>query len=54
MNNQLQEITSLEMTLEGDPSVKLNAFLKPDYEIKNSYVTLDTKTYIDSLGITIK
>lgn len=53
-NNQLQEITSLEMTLEGDPSVKLNAFLKPDYEIKNSYVSLDSHTYTDSIGVTIQ
>jgi len=53
VNNLLQEITGLEMTLEGDPSVKLNAFLKPDYEIKNSYVNIESKTYVDSIGITI-
>ncbi|MBA4239531.1 MAG: hypothetical protein C0448_02305 [Sphingobacteriaceae bacterium] len=50
---QLQEITSLEMTLEGDPSIKINAFAKPDYEIKNTYVSLDPITYVDSIGVII-
>ncbi|MBP8034491.1 MAG: hypothetical protein KAZ71_07820, partial [Bacteroidia bacterium] len=54
LGNQLQEITSLEMTLEGDPSVRLNAFVKPDYVIKNSYVSLDPSTYVDSIGISIR
>jgi hypothetical protein len=54
LNSQLQEITSLEMTLEGDPSVKINAFAKPDYVIENSYVSLDPSTYIDSIGINIR
>lgn len=53
IKNQLQEITSLEMTYEGDPSIKLNAFLKPDYEIKNSSIKLDANSNIDSIGITI-
>lgn len=48
---QLQEITSLEMTLEGDPSIRLNAFAKPDYEIKNSSVYFDNN--LDSIGINI-
>ena len=51
--SQLQEITSLEMTLEGDPSVRINAFAKPDYEIKNTYVSLDPATYVDSIGVII-
>lgn len=50
---QLQEITSLEMTLEGDPSIRINAFAKPDYEIKNTYVSLDPITYVDSIGVII-
>ncbi|MBI3519140.1 MAG: hypothetical protein HY062_07260 [Bacteroidetes bacterium] len=54
LNIQLQEITSLEMTLEGDPSVKLNAFAKPDYAIENADVSLDPSTYVDSIGIMIK
>lgn len=51
--DQFMEITNLEMTLEGDPSVKLNAFFKPDYEIKNSYVSFNTTNSTDSIGITI-
>lgn len=54
INNQQQAITSLDMTLEGDPSVKLNAFAKPDYVIKNSYVSLDPNKYVDSIGISIR
>ncbi|HRG01963.1 MAG TPA: C25 family cysteine peptidase [Bacteroidia bacterium] len=52
--NRLQQITNLEMTLEGDPSVKINAFEKPDYVIKNSYVSIDPNTYVDSIGINIR
>lgn len=50
---QLQHITSLEMTLEGDPSVRLNAFAKPDYEITNSSIYFDNTTKMDSIGINI-
>lgn len=50
---QLMDITNLEMTLEGDPSVKINGFSKPDYEIKNSYVSFNTSKSIDSIGISI-
>lgn len=53
INNQLQEITSLEMTLEGDPSIRLNAFSKPDYEITNSSVYFNTTTHLDSIGINV-
>jgi hypothetical protein len=54
LNSQTQEITDLEMTLEGDPSIKLNAFKKADYAIKNSSVSFDTNTYTDSIGVSIK
>ena len=54
LNDILLEITCLEMTFEGDPSVKLNAFSKPDYEIKNTSVSFNTSTYVDSIGINIK
>ncbi len=52
--NQLQQITNLEMTLEGDPSIKINAFAQPDYVIKNSYVSLDLNSSPDSVGINIR
>ena len=48
-----RDITCLEMTLEGDPSIRLNAFSKPDYEIKNSSVFFNTATYVDSIGINV-
>ncbi len=50
---QLQHITSLEMALEGDPSVRLNAFPKPDYEITNSSLYFNTTSYLDSIGINV-
>ncbi len=53
IGDRLTEITSLEMTLEGDPSVKLNAFTKPDYQINNSSVYFDTQSYVDSIGINV-
>lgn len=49
----LLECTALDMTLEGDPSVKINAYEKPDYEIKNEYVYFNTTNYVDSIGINI-
>jgi hypothetical protein len=53
IGDQLQHITSLEMTLEGDPSVKLNAFTKPDYEITNSSVYFNTTASLDSFEVNI-
>lgn len=51
--DQLQHITSLEMTLEGDPSVRLNAFSKPDFEIENASIYFNTSSYLDSIGINV-
>lgn len=53
-NNQLVDITSLEMTLQGDPSLKINGFNKPDYQINNTSVFFNTTKYVDSIGISIK
>ena len=53
LSDQLLEITSLEMTLEGDPAVKLSGYLKPDYQISNSSVYFDTQSFVDSIGINI-
>ena len=47
------DVTCLEMTLEGDPSIRINAFSKPDYEIKNTSVFFNTTSYVDSIGINI-
>ena len=42
------------MVLNGDPAVRLNKDLLPDYEIKNSGVTTDIRSYTDSIGVKIK
>lgn len=42
------------MVLHGDPAVKLNKDLLPDYEIKNSGITTDLLSYTDSIGIKVK
>lgn len=52
-NDKLQEINNLDMTLQGDPSIKLNSFSKPDYQIKNNYVSFNTAKQVDSIGINI-
>ncbi|MES2566303.1 MAG: C25 family cysteine peptidase [Bacteroidota bacterium] len=49
-----QIITNLEMTLEGDPSVHINSFSKPDYVIENSYVSFDSYTFSDEIGVSIR
>lgn len=50
----LVKITSLDMTLHGDPAVKITNGALPDYQIKNSDVSFDLKTYVDSIGIRIQ
>jgi hypothetical protein len=47
----LVQYTSLAMTLHGDPAVKIFTAKQPDYEVRNSDVTFDTKRYPDSLGL---
>lgn len=46
-------LTALQMTLHGDPSVKLLNYTKPDYAISNSDVFFDTKSHVDSIGISV-
>lgn len=45
--------TALDMTLHGDPSLKISTGLKPDYILKNSDVSFDLKKYTDSVGVKI-
>ncbi len=51
--DSLVRFTGLDMTLHGDPAIKITNGLLPDYVIKNNDVTFDTKTYTDSIGIKI-
>ncbi|MBK7817467.1 MAG: hypothetical protein IPJ60_07790 [Sphingobacteriaceae bacterium] len=45
--------TGLDMTLHGDPSIKVYTGMQPDYSIQNSDVKFDTKKYVDSVGVFI-
>lgn len=45
--------TGLDMTLHGDPAVKISNGELPDYQLKNSDVSFNLKTYGDSLGIRV-
>ncbi|MBS1634772.1 MAG: hypothetical protein JST26_02540 [Bacteroidetes bacterium] len=46
-------ITDLEMTLHGDPAVRLMGYRYPDYSITNSSVFFNTTSFVDSIGIGI-
>lgn len=45
--------TALDMTLHGDPALKIYDNASPDYVIQNNDVKFDTKQYVDSIGIII-
>jgi len=50
----ITKFTSLDMTLNGDPALKITNGNGPDYILKNSDVKFDITKYTDSLGINIK
>ncbi len=45
--------TGLDMTLHGDPSIKVFTGMQPDYAVQNNDVKFDTKKHVDSIGIFI-
>lgn len=49
----ISQFTGLDMTLHGDPALKITNGILPDYQIKNSSVVFNTKKYSDSIGVTI-
>lgn len=49
----LSSFTAADMTLHGDPALRISAGALPDYFIDNSRVFFDTKTHVDSLGISV-
>jgi len=51
--DKITQVTSADMTLHGDPSLKLTVGIFPDYQLKNSDVVFNTKKYTDSLGLKI-
>ncbi len=50
---QQQQFTNVDMTLHGDPALRIAPGVLPDYFIDNSRVFFDTKSYVDSIGISI-
>jgi hypothetical protein len=53
VGNTLQHFMALDMTLHGDPAVKISVGRLPDYFIDNSKVSFDLKSHVDSIGILI-
>jgi hypothetical protein len=51
--DNITKFTSLDMTLHGDPSLRISPGQLPDYQIKNNDVSFNTKKYTDSLGLRI-
>lgn len=51
--DKITQFTSLDMTLHGDPSLKISVGALPDYQLKNSDVAFNLKKYTDSLGLVI-
>jgi hypothetical protein len=49
----ITRFTVLDMTLHGDPAVKITNGILPDYQVKNNDVVFNLKKYGDSLGIRI-
>ncbi|MBK9283730.1 MAG: hypothetical protein IPM51_05350 [Sphingobacteriaceae bacterium] len=45
--------TALDMTLHGDPALKITNGTKPDYILTNNNVKFDLKTYTDSVGVIV-
>lgn len=52
-SGQFQQFTNVDMTLHGDPALKIYSGSLPDYYIDNSRVFFDTKTYTDKVGISV-
>jgi hypothetical protein len=52
-SDDLHKFTALDMTLHGDPALKIWQNVLPDYYIDNSRVSFDTKSHTDSLGMRI-
>lgn len=52
--DDLTRLVAVDMTLSGDPAVKISNGLLPDYQIFNYDVSFDLKKNTDSVGIKIK
>jgi hypothetical protein len=47
------QLTSTDISLHGDPSIKLWSGKLPDYKITNADISFDTQTFPDSIGVII-
>ncbi|MBX3164327.1 MAG: hypothetical protein KF900_07585 [Bacteroidetes bacterium] len=52
-NDMLMKFVGLNVTLHGDPAIKISNGALPDYSLNNSDVLFDLKTYTDSVGVII-
>ncbi|MFN6039835.1 MAG: C25 family cysteine peptidase, partial [Bacteroidota bacterium] len=52
--DEIEKITCMDMTLHGDPSIKLNPELKPDYEILNQDLNCQVTNFGDSIAVNLK
>src|SRR5690606_29406366 len=50
----LNRLVALDMSLHGDPALRISHGLLPDYQLSTSDVKFDLKKYTDSLGIIIR
>lgn len=53
LGDPLSQFIGAEMTLHGDPAIKLSNNQLPDYQLNNNDVSFDLKKHTDSLGITV-
>ncbi|MBC7865272.1 MAG: hypothetical protein IAF38_20015 [Bacteroidia bacterium] len=53
-SDSIESITCMEMTLHGDPSVKLSLWRKPDYAITPADLTFNTSLSVDSIQVNLK
>jgi hypothetical protein len=52
--DSIMKITLLEVSLQGDPAVKPIVNNKPDFEIKNQDISIDSETLVDSISVSIR
>lgn len=53
-SDPITRFTALDVVYHGDPAVIVSHGAKPDFEMKNQYLSFDIKKYADSIGLTIQ
>lgn len=49
----ITRFTGLDMTLNGDPAIRISNGTLPDYQVKNNGISFDLKKHSDSVGVKI-